>query len=555
MTENDSKNQTTEPNNSISSRYYQQFEWIINNSVTWLVPSILIGTILVIGYLRTHPYPAFGAGLYLLMAGRIVDHGYALPQVIPYYTSGGLPFAYPPFGLYLAAILRDWLNMRPLTIARILPGILTVGYLIPAYALAEQLLESRPKASLAAIIIAVTPPVLQWHLSAGGFVRAPAFGFVILGLYAGLLIFRDQDTRWLPVASIAFAMTVLSHPQYTVFFIGSFALQWFVFDRSFDGIRYGWLTGLGGILLTAPWWMQVIQTHGVDIFVAAAGAQGGIGGNLSHLKRMFRFGSMAETLYFFWGPVSLLGSLYLLARRRVFLPAWLLLASLVLDKARFPFFVGAFLSAPLIIDGAKAAVRPFTQTIAERQIGVSSLVLGIVLLGGVAGGLYVTSSINTHAGSQSLPAFMDKADVSAMQWVQQNTAPTAQFIVFGDTAEWFPQQAHRTIIVGPWGVEWMGKEAYRTQIQRFRRISTCETSDCVTDTLQKAHLSPDFLYVPKGRFTVRGIQHRQTQQTITSLRASARYQQVFENDGVVIFKTIPMRDINESTHKEFRHLT
>lgn len=555
MSENDRTSQTSETTNSGLNTYNQRFEWIGDNSVIWMLPSILISTVIVIGYLRTHSYPAFGAGLYLLMAGRIAEHGYALPQAIPYYTSGGLPFAYPPFGMYLAAIFRDWFSIRPLTIARILPGILTVGYLIPAYALAEQLLESRPKASLATIIIAVTPPVLQWHLSAGGFVRATAFGFVILGLYAGLLIFRDQDTRWLPIASIAFAMIVLSHPQYTVFFTGSFALQWFVFDRSLGGVRYGWLIGLGGILLTAPWWMQVIQTHGVDIFVAAAGAQGGIGGNLSHLKRMFRFGSMAETLYFFWGPVSLLGSLYLLARRRVFLPAWLLLASLVLDKARFPFFVGAFLSAPLIIESAKAAVRPFTQTIAERQIGVSSLVLGIVLLGGVTSGLYVTSNVDTHAGSQSLPAFIDEADVSAMQWVQQNTTSTAQFIVFGDTAEWFPQQAHRTILIGPWGVEWMGKEAYRTQVQRFKRISTCDTSDCVTDILQKTHLSPDYLYVPKGRFTVRGIQHRQTQQMIISLRASAHYQQVFENDGVIIFRTMSMRDVNESTHEAFGHLT
>lgn len=537
MTQDDGVDPTTDSADPTSHAFEQRFVWLAESSIVWLMPGILIGLVIVISYLWTHPYPAFGAGLYLLMANRIAENAYLLPQTIPHYTNGGLPFAYPPFGMYLAAVLRDVFGVRLFTLARVLPGIITVGYLIPAYALAEELLNSRPRAGLATVILAVSPPVLQWHLSAGGFVRATAFTWVIIGLYAGLRLFRDQNNRWLPVAMCAFTATGLSHPQYTVFFVASFILLWLLFDRSVRGFCYGLTVGFGGLLLSAPWWGQVIQAHGIDVFMAAAGAQGGIGSTLSNLAAVFEVSSWSKVLFFFWGPFSLFGSFYLLAKRRIFLPAWLLLAALILDKARFPFFVGVFLSASVIIEGAETVIRPFIRTKYGLRVGVSSFVLIFIVLGLVISGLYVTSSIDTHAGSQSLPAFIDEDDMAAMQWVQQNTAPSAQFVVLGDAAEWFPQQAHRTILIGPWGVEWMGQEAYRTQIRQFKQISTCDTSRCVTKTLHQAEFSPEYLYVPKGTYTVRGMKHRQGSQTVVSFRSAEHYRQVFENDGVVIFAT------------------
>lgn len=511
-----------------------RYDWLFDHSLLWLLPGLVTGTIIVFSYLVTHPFPAFGAGLYLLMADRIVETGYALPNQIPHYTSGGLPFAYPPFGFYLAAFLRDS-GIQPLTIARLVSGIITIVYLVPAYFLAYELLHSKPKAALTTVILTVTPPVLQWHISAGGFVRASALTFTIIGLYGGLRLFRDQNQRWLPITTGAFTLTILAHPQYTIFFVASFALQWLWFDRSVQGLWWATFVGLGGSLLTSIWWGQIIQVHGVDVFLAAAGAQGGIGSNLTGLARIFKAAIWQEYIVFFWGPFTVLGGLYLIVKRQIFLPAWLLLSATILGKARFPFFVGAFISAVFIVDVVRIIIQRHTKTRRRLRVGISCIIIMFAAIGLVGGTLYATSSINTHGNSQSLPQFIDENDINAMQWIQRNTASDAQFVVLSDAAEWFPQQAHRTILVGPWGTEWRGQSAYRSQIRRFKRLSTCENSTCITSKMHRANLDPEYLYVPKQSFTVRGVQYFQSPQTIVSMRESSHYRQIYENPGVAVF--------------------
>lgn len=519
----------------ISCSTERRLNQLADQTLIWLTPGLCVGIFIIYSYLKTHSYPAFGAGLYLLMANRIVENSYILPGIIPHYTNHGLPFAYPPLGFYFAAIFLDFFSVSPMNIARFLPGLISVGYLIPSFFLAKEILGSSPKAGLSTIILSVNPPVLQWHVSAGGFIRALAFLFTLIGLYSSLRLFRDRDFRWLPIAIVTLSLTVLTHPQYTIFFVASAVLLWFAFDRTLTGFHYGVLMGLSGFLFTAPWWGQVILSHGVGIFFAAAGAQGGIGTNLSHMATMFGIQSWSEAAFYFWSPLSVLGSVYLIMKKRVFLPFWFLLAAVILEKARFPFFIGSFLSSVLIIDSARTIVRPFVQTKPDLRAGTSIIVLLFVLIGIFTGTLYVTSSVDAHAGSQSLPQFIDDSDVVAMQWVQQNTAPSAQFIVLGDAAEWFPQQTHRTILVGPWGVEWKGHDTYREQIKRFRQLSTCDSSQCISTNLYQSNLDPDYIYVPKQKFTVRGMMHSQSKQTIASFRTSPRYQSVFENRGVAIF--------------------
>jgi len=72
----------------------------------WLAPALVAATLIYVGYLLTHPYPAFGAGLFLQIATEIARHNYHLPATIPYYTASGIPFAYPPLGFYLVAVLH-----------------------------------------------------------------------------------------------------------------------------------------------------------------------------------------------------------------------------------------------------------------------------------------------------------------------------------------------------------------------------------------------------------------------------------------------------------------
>jgi hypothetical protein len=504
----------------------------------WLAPALLCAVVLFYVYLRSHPYPSFGAGLYLLIAERIAEMGYALPKTIPYYTDGGVPFSYPPLMFYVVAAIQDVTGIDPISISRFLPGLVTIAYLVPLYLLARELLNSRPQAALASVIVAVSPPVLQWHISAGGIVRAPAFLFALTGLYAGLRLYRDRDQRWIVPSLVLFTLTVLTHPVYTVFFALSYFLLFLEFDRTLWGLLRGAVVGVGGLLLAAPWWTQVMAYHGVDVFTAAAGTHGGIGGGLPSVASLVNVHPDSAFIGTIWSIIPILGAVYLLKERRYFLPVWFVAVALTLGKARFTLVVGALIIAVFLLEGIGAWLKRDSRFGVGRR-GVVTVSLVLIATVGLAGGaMYATSDVNAHAGSPSLPQFINHDDVEAMNWVQENTDWSATFVVQGDAAEWFPQQTHRTMLVGPWGVEWKGHEPYNRQLELFREMSACNSATCMTQTLSQAGVQPDYIYLPKGTFTVRGMQYQRTSRLAMSMHLSPRYQTVFENDEVIIFEVM-----------------
>ena len=505
----------------------------------WLAPALLAACSLLYVYLRSHPYPAFGAGLYLLIAERIVENGYALPKMIPHYTAGGVPFSYPPLMFYTVAVIRDLTGVDGITISRFLPGLVSIAYLVPAYLLSRDLLQSRPQASLATLIVAVCPPVLQWHISAGGIVRAPAFLFSLCGIYAGLRLYRDRDSRWVVPSLALFTLTVLTHPVYTLFFATSYFLLYLKYDRSLWGLTRGMVVGFGGILLAAPWWLQVLAMHGPDVFTAAAGTHGGIGGGL--LGAVSAIGHVSSDAAFIgsvWQFIPAFGLIYLVAKRRFFLPAWFLVVAVVVGKARFSMLVGALITAVFLLEGVAGWLRSELGSTVTRRSAVTACLVLIATVGLAGGAMYATSGVDAHAGSPSLPQFIDEEDHEAMQWVETHTKSDATFVVQGDAAEWFPQQTHRTMLVGPWGVEWKGHQPYNRQLQLFRDVSACNSAHCMRNTLAQSNTNPDYIYLPKGEFTVRGMQHRRTSKLAMSMHLSPRYQLVFENDGVLIFEVM-----------------
>lgn len=511
------------------------------SELLWLAPALLSSVVLLYVYLQSHPYPSFGAGLYMLIAERIVENGYALPETIPYYTENGVPFAYPPLMFYVVAVIRDVTGLGPMTISRYLPGLVSVAYLVPLYFLSRDLLKSRPQAALATLIVAVSPPLLRWHISAGGIVRAPAFLLSLTGIYAGLRLYRDRDARWVVPSLGLFTLTVLTHPMYTVFFALSYFLMYLKFDRSLWGLKWGMLVGFGSFVLTAPWWAQVMANHGVDVFTGAAGTHGGIGGGLPTLADIRHLDSAVVEKLWYLAPIA--GAAYLVRRGRYFLPVWLVAVTVALGKPRFTMLVSALIISVFLLEGVGTRLTESRPSVTGRGLVTFALVLGAVV--GLAGGaMYTSGDVNAHAGSPSQPQFIDQNDVEAMNWVERQTAQDATFVVQGDAAEWFPQQTRRTMLVGPWGVEWKGSEPYNRQLTLYQDVSACNSAQCMDATLSEAGVRPDYIYLPKGRFTVRGMEFQRTSQLAMSMHLSPRYQTVYENEGVIIFETMGDGDEN-----------
>lgn len=503
----------------------------------WLALPLGAGLVVYAVYLYTHPYPAFGAGLFLLMAEQIAQAGYHLPAHVPYYTAEGVPLAYPPLAFYAAAALLD-VGVDPLTLTRLVPGLLTVLYLVPAYLLGVAVLDSEAKAAFAATLVAASPAIFQWHIGAGGFVRATAFLLLLAGLAAGARLFRGRNAAWLAPATACFALTILSHPKYIVFYVLSYVLFWAVFDRSVEGLANGTLVGVGGVVLTAPWWGQVIGYHGADVFFRAAGTHREVGNVLLSLETLITFRYVGHDVPWFlfgWRILPVVAAAWLTWRRRWFLPTWLAATAALVGESRFFFLVGALNTATFLFDGVGPALR--SRLSADGAARVMMAVLLVVAGSGLAiGSAYAASELNAHAGTATLPQYLDDSHVEAMAWVREGTDPDAEFVVLGDAGEWFPYFTHRTNLVGPWGVEWRGDRAFRRQTGLFVHTSHCPWATCLTAAFARNGVHPDYLYVSKGEYTVKGATKTRHPALLETLRASSRYEVVYENDGVAIFR-------------------
>ena len=504
----------------------------------WLALPLVAGLLVYGIYLLTHPYPAFGAGLFMLMSEEISQAGYRLPAHVPYYTAEGIPFAYPPLAFYVAAAIRDLTGVDALTLTRLLPGLLTVGYLVPAYLLGLAALRSRSRAAFAATLVAVSPTIFQWHIGAGGFVRAMAFLFLLGGLVAGFRLFDTRDAVWIAPGMACFALTILTHPKYIVFYVLSYILFWMFFDRSIDGVANGTLVGVGGVVLTAPWWGQVIAVHGSDVFFQAAGTHREVGNVLLSLQTLiaYRFAGTGVSWFLLaWRVLPMIGAAWLAWRRRYFLPTWLVATAGFVGESRFVFLIGALATTAFLFDGVVPALHE--RISADRAARLATAALLIVASSGLAiGSAYAASELDAHAGTATLPQYVDGDDFRAMEWVQAETASDAEFVVLGDAGEWFPYFTHRTNLIGPWGVEWNGDRAFRHQTAMFVRTAHCRWANCLTMTFAENDVRPDYLYVPKESYTVKGATRHPQPTLLSSLRSSDRYEVVYENEGVAIFR-------------------
>ena len=501
----------------------------------WLVLSLVPACVAVAVYLASNPYPAYGAGLYARIAAEIAANGYVPPATIPGYTAEGVPFAYPPLQFYAFAVLLD-LGADPVAVARFLPSIAVVAVVVPVYLLGRDIAGSRAGGAAAATLVAVNPQVLEWHVSAGGVVRAFAFLYALSSVYAGYRAYTTGSRRALVAGAVLFGLTALSHPTYALFVVASYVVLWGTLDRSPAGFLRGLAVGLGGTALASPWVAWAVATHGPGVFGAAAGTHGGVGGGAALLA-----GELSP-----FTLVPLAAAAYLFARGDRLLPAWVIVAELLFKQPRFAYTVGAVALAVVAVDLAGRlpddALAPATAVVerlgpsAPTGLDARAVLAALVLLVATAGGGAALGYEMTLASDPSTPEFVDGDDREAMSWIAGETPPDATFVAVGDAAEWVPALTGRTLLVGPWGVEWRDAGAYERHLAAFERLSTCHSAACVESAAGGVGAAPTHVYLPKSQYTVRG------ESTVTfgtlnrSFAHADDWMRVYENDGVVVYR-------------------
>jgi hypothetical protein len=452
--------------------------------------------------------PSRMGGLFLEFAQQIAASGFSIPQRIPYYTEGGIPFAYPPLPFYVEAILLNFFPKGEFLIANLLPpfiGILTLFsfiYLVHVLDL-DPLTGTLAIGSFAFMLSAF----YDQSESAG---LAEAFGNLSLVWYSISLVKANRRGSLLYYVWVggAFALCVLSSPgsaYASIFLFFLFAISQLLKSSQKIAILARIFTaGVVATVATSPYWLAVISNHGIGLFWHVVLAQQDPSNPSVPfpplLIPLLEFRSSLAPFPSIWGLMILSGFIWALFHRHIWLPVWLLALILIPREGWWMSSVPASLLAGY---GASKVWGPFITSSLEMQ-KIWKKVLVFILLAVILAG-YVL--INTY--SLLIPQYVrgyDRSqwigDLEAMRWVSENTPKDSRIIVLADNqlTEWTAHVMKRTVLNIPQGAEWE-PEKYK-QITIFQgRTDDCRDLACVLPNVKRitdeGHV---YLYIQKKSF-------------------------------------------------------
>lgn len=199
-------------------------------------------------------FPVNDGGMFLAMIRDLRSNGLLLPSVTSYNFSD-IPFAYPPFGIYVSAIASRVLGISEIELLRWLPPLVSAAIIPAFYWLARQIFDSGRKAIVTIAFYALLPGSSDWLVMGGGLTRSFGILFSLFAIGYVHRTFRGDGNRSIGFAILFCALTVLSHPEVGLQTAAICLVLWFFDGKNLTGVKNAMLIALGTAVLTAPWWL------------------------------------------------------------------------------------------------------------------------------------------------------------------------------------------------------------------------------------------------------------------------------------------------------------
>ncbi len=493
-------------------------------------------------------FPLNDGGMFWTMAGDLRANGF-VPPMFTTYNGGSIPFAYPPLGIYLAAVFHGTDGIAGLTYATWAPAILSILAVGVVFALALELTGSRTTAFMSSCAFALVPIAFGRMIEGGGVTRALGALLALLSALAALRA-RTRGGRRCDVAAAVFGgLALLSHP--TAGLAAVVATAVLRPDRH-RGSLAATAVVIGGIVLVAsPWWLIVLVLHGPETLVSAAALGGPVDAAKQLFARLLTWAVSGELYFPYVGALGLFGMLLAVARRQFRRPVWFVLQILVEPRGG-----GAFASVPLAIVAGQGGEKLLALLFPAAAGNGSERGLGEMFgsIRGVRWSVPVTIAVVAATVLLTIqrPEFPARAigadDRAAMEWVQGHVPIDATFaVVTGDvygyqgTDEWFPSLAGRVSVATQQGTEWLGRGRWRAAYEAHGALQACASRDisCLDEWSVSTSIRFAYVYSPKGRLY--GPMSAEDCCTIlrASLSGSPRARLVFDGPGASIWEFAP----------------
>ena len=462
--------------------------------------TILAGVLLRLGHLLfiDHGAPFRLGGLFLAFSEQILKENFALPATIPYYSSNGLPFAYPPLPFYVQALVLRVFHPHGFASVNFLPPLAAALSVPSFYYLVRQIASSRLEAWGMLAAFAFIPNTFLDPIEAGGL--SEAFGALAIIWYAAFLVRAYKNPGWAAtlLAGLFLGICILSSPGSAVaapvlslvyvFLLGLRAVR----ERRLDPLYAPAAIALIGLLVSAPYWLTVALRHGPGIFLGSVLGQFQTGQRTSFLQqsleRLLTLNlSSIRNNSFLWSALTFLGMLSSLAGPGAYLAVLFILFSLL---PREGIWLSAIIASLLAGKGlvlAAETLRP--ARLSYRWVG--ALLLAVFIIVGIS-----TAVLSIESILRDRQAALPAEQAAALEKHAALIPPDAKVIGIGNDGfmEWAPQLLKREVVNTPFGLEWQPPEL--NAVNRLNKdLEDASTIDAMMLAVERRFHLKDFYLV------------------------------------------------------------
>lgn len=440
------------------------------------------------------PVPFGMGGFYFKISQEILKNNWSLPEIIPHYTTGGVPYAYPPLTFYILAFLSKITSLKPFILVSTLPAIFSSLTLWAFYHLATQIFKDQDDKSvllIATLIYALIPASFVDLLPAEGLVESLGTLTYIWGLYFLIKISRDPSWENSLIYGILIGLNTLASPGGFFATIIIIPGAW-LFSHNKRSVALKLILAIAlGALVSMPYWNAVRSTHSSGIFLDTLLEQFTRYGAKS-VKSLLWLKGTSEQYLTVWGVFTLIGIPASLLQGNLFTTVWLILTYLVPREFEYliaiPMAILCTYSLKTLLEGIKSIIQKPLPVIGK----VDTILLTLCLI-------FVYSTAQSVKTATDLPrkrTILRDKEIAMMDWIRDNTSPETAFLVLGNELEWFPAITERTTVNAIYGAEW---EEDDTVYHAQQKIRKCRKLVCISATAEKYGLIFDYLYITNNK--------------------------------------------------------
>lgn len=462
-------------------------------------------------------FPLGDGGMFLAAIRDIRAAGGALPAITSY--NGGLPFAYPPLGFYLAAAIT--LAGVPATeVLRVLPAVLSVLSVVAFAALARRFFAGEEEARWATLCFALVPSAWEWTVMGGGLTRSLGLVAALSALAALLALWRAPGVPRALTAGALAGATVLAHPSAPVWLCAAALVLAPARLRSWRAARHTALAFAVACAIALPWLGLMLARHSWAAMTAPSVIV--TSSVFGVLKEVALWHVSTEGGVQVWRWASLAGVVVAVRGRRFDLLALLLVSRLLDPRSLQPWNA---LPVALLAGLGCAALLALVRSWQPRR-STAALLAVLVGTAGTVDAAFHRSDVMTPISGE---------DQVAMTWMAAALpAGTMVAVVeppYYNASEWLPALPLRSIATYQ-GFEWVPG---RLTPQIRRRFALLHAALGGADTLDGWVVAQgvDTVYLTAAWTEARGVA------LLAALRDQGAYRVLYSDGKAAVFRREP----------------